>query len=156
MSQEQAMEEPFSRRCLERSCELRSLFLKETTRREILEKQADRLRKEIQNYQLAIESLLSGICASIQADHASLMLLKERLENIDNVIGLRYSLREGVIYLWILEEKEDFESELAVAQELSDLFSTFSDLRFDFLIVPLKDFKAEEILPSTAKEVFSR
>jgi hypothetical protein len=156
MAQDQAMGEPLSKRCLEKPCDIRSLLLRETTKSEVLEKQIERLKSEVQNYQIAIESLLSGIRTSIQPSHTSLLILKERLEKIDNVLSLHYSLREGVIYLWILEEREDIESELAVTQELSDLFSTFSDLRFDFLIIPLEGLKAEEMLPSTAKEVFSK
>jgi hypothetical protein len=156
MAQDNMMEEPFSKRCLERSCGMRSLFLREAVKSEVLEKQVSKLKSELQSYQMAIESLLSGIHTSIQPDHASLSLLKERLVKIDNVLSLHYSLREGVIYLWILEKREDVDLELAVTQELSDLFSTFRDLRFDFLIASLEDLKAEDILPSTAKEVFSR
>lgn len=156
MAQDQEMEEVLSKGCLEKSCGVRSLLLRETTKSEVLEKQVERLKSEVQNYQMAIESLLSGIATSIQPRNASLLILKERLEKIGNVLSLHYSLREGVIYLWILEEREDIESELAVTQELSDLFSTFSDLRFDFSIIPLEGLKTEEMLPSTAKEVFAK
>lgn len=156
MAEVEIRQKPFSQECLARACALRGIYLREITKREILEKQTEKMKTEIQDYQKAIEMLLSGVRMAIRPDHISLNMLKGSLLAIDNVVSLHYSIREGVIYLWILEKKEDTEAEIAVAEALSNLFSTFNGLRFDFIIVPLEDSHVEEILPPNVTEVFSR
>jgi len=147
---------PFSTECLAQPCKLRSLFLRETIRREKLERQIETLEKENEAYREAIEVILSGIRNRIRPDIIPLVMLKERLEKMKNARGLFYLVREKTIYFWIFIGNEDPETELILAQELSNIFSTFRDMRFDFIIIPLNGMEIEDLLPLNAIEVFKK
>ena len=153
MSQTLVHRKPFTRECLAQACEVLDAYLEEAGKRQELEKQLETMKAEIKNYQEAIELILSGIRDIIQPDHPSLSMLKAGLQKINNIYGLYYFIREGVIYLWVLTNEEDVETEIAVCQQLANLFSTFKDMRFDFMIGPLNQMKPKEVLPSNAKRV---
>jgi hypothetical protein len=153
MSQISAYRKPFTEKCIAQACEVLNAYLKETVKRQELEKQLEIMKAEIESYQEAIELILSGVRELIQPDHASLAMLKKRLQRMNNIYGLYYFVREDVIYLWILTNKEDVETEITICEELANLFSTFKDMRFDFVIGPLNEMKPEDVLPSNVKRV---
>jgi len=144
------------RKCLSERCELRSAYLRETLRAETLKKQLQRVTEQNEAYKKAVTTLLSNISDLLKPSNSALVLLKERLFPLPQVSSLYYFVSDGVINLLIITQEEDFETEMRIAESLTELFSVFSDLRFDFMIIPKYDLDIKEILPSMSKKLFSK
>jgi len=153
---EEVTKPPVPKECLTKECGLKGLYFREAIYREDLERQLRRVTAQKERYRRATVALLSEIKELLSPDHAALNLLRERLNPINEVCGLYYFVSEGIINLWVIVNEDNFEVETKVAEYLSELFSIFRNLRFDFMIIPRDDLDLSEILPSGSRKVFSK
>jgi len=133
--------------CLEEGCPALKGYFRESVLRMDLERQNKKLREENAYYRKAIGSLLKSIKELLHPHNPAIRFLRERLKDIPEVTQAYYFVFNDVINIWIEIEEEDYEVEMKIINSLRELFYIFSNLLFDFMIVPKGEIPLEKLVP---------
>ena len=156
IDEEVETEEHIPKICLSRKCDALSRYFREANLRINLEEQNRRLKEERALYKNAMDSLLAMVKELLSPNYPAINFLRERLKNIPEVTQAYFFITDQVINLWIVTKEEDFEAEMKIADILGELISVFSNLRFDFMIIPRYDIALNEVAPEDSQVIFSR
>jgi len=142
--------------CLSMKCGAKTEYLREASLRVNLEHQLTKITTENKIYKDAIDSLLASVNELLRPDYPALIFVKERLQDMREVVELSYFLTDDIVNIWIVIDRENFEVEMKIAETLRELASVFRNLRFDFMVIPKHETPLESLIPNDGKTLYSR
>jgi len=80
----------------------------------------------------------------------------DRASKIPQVFAAYAVIEEGIIDLWTIVEGDLYEAEGKVIEVENELLDRFSDLSFDFMVLPKSNQKLQVIIPSNGIQIYSR
>jgi len=122
--------------CLDRVCRFRTEYFREQRLRLDLEETIAMLQTENRSYREAMAKLMQAVGQVIKPQDKPAGVFKDLLSDIPGIVALYQFVREDTINIWIIIEKENFDSEMKIAAAQAEILRRFQKSKFHFMVFP--------------------